>query len=234
MTTQEHFERWIESHRIFGNKELVERSVTEEIAKYFLFKNIEATSYNIAVIRQAILDFSERYKTFTLYDLELAIKTQRINDEMNISAAHVIGLLNKYLRSDLSREIFAMYQDWKGNKLPETTQQNQEQGTLFEKCFAHWKLTGEIRLNSGAVYVETFKAMKEALGMDELERIAKEEKDRTLQKLEALRATLTKMAEHHELQSQIDEVEKNGPLLKNAIRRAHLKAYFEMMEKQLA
>ena len=55
-----------------------------------------------------------------------------------------------------------------------------------------------------------------------------------MKKLEALRATLHKMSDHHELQSQIDEVEKNGPLLKNAIRRAHLKAYFEMMEKTLA
>lgn len=180
-----------------------------------------------------IFTYLNKFPLFKLIDMDRAFELHRRQPELNkLTPAYFESVFNAYRKSPERAEIMKLHNEEIDSRIPEKTESiTREQ--RFNDCFAHWKLTGEIRLNSGAVYVETFKSMKEALGMDELERIAKEEKDRTLQKLEALRATLTKMSEHHELESQIDDVQKGGALLKNAIRRAHLKAYFEMMEKSL-
>jgi len=124
-------EIWKESEVISGNHSVKDK-IFSIITDYFLFKNIELKAENSAIIVQAIYDYCKTKHRFKVYDLEMALKNNRVNNENNISAAHILGLMEIYVSSQARRE-FLKTIDNEGQKKLEPVKFNEENILQFAK-----------------------------------------------------------------------------------------------------
>lgn len=237
MKPEDFLQEWKQSPKVIEDPIFSGVEITKLVTRYFLFKNIEPNSHNLAIIRDEVLKFCVSIPKIKLLDISLAFELYKVNDDNNISAAHVIGLIKKYSASEFRKKLFKLYQDEPDDKLPEPAKEIQPIDLLIE-CFNWYKSRNEINLNTGKVYTSNFKLISELLG-DRLTDILEETYTRVVQEFQNRLNTVKGYAMKEEIKQWINDVHSeykdyletgrlNGKsYLRNEVRKVHLKEIFE-------
>lgn len=190
-------------------------------------------------IYEYLFQYLKNFKMFKLIDMDRAFELFRRPPELNkLTPAYFESILNTYRKSK-ERELLILEWNNDAQGRLETEKKTFTKEELLMACFEMFEKTGQILINSGAVYEMNFKAISEALGQKTMKDIAEVTKTTLVQNLEAKRHGFKFMSEHHELEAEISEIIgawnryletgkfKNGGLLQVEIRKAHLKHYFQ-------
>lgn len=183
-----------------------------------------------------ITHFLKSFPKFKLVDMDRALELFKKRPELNkLTPEYFETVFNQYRKSTERIEILKQWELETENLISESAEKTPDQ--LLAECFADFKISGEIKLNSGKVYKTNFKALSEAIGIKTMKGIAEAKiielsKDFT-NKIESCRS----MSERHEAEKEksdfFDELEKYREtgkptgLLQVEIRKAHLREYFE-------
>jgi len=183
-----------------------------------------------------ITHFLKSFPKFKLIDMDRALELFKKRPDLNkLCPEYFETVFNQYRYTSERIEILKKWDLETENLISKSATKTPEQ--LLAECFADYKLSGEIKLNSGKVYKTNFKALSEAIGIKPMKDIAQakisELSINFTNKIESCR----NMSERHEAEKEkkdfLDELEhlqKTGKptgLLQVEIRKAHLREYFE-------
>lgn len=237
MKPEDHLQDWKCSPKVVDDFIFSGIEITKLVTRYFLFKNIEPNPHNLAIIRDEVLKFCVSIPKIKLLDISLAFELYKVNEDNNISAAHVIGLIKKYSASEFRKKLFKLYQDEPDDKLPEPAKEIQPIDLLIE-CFNWYKSRNEINLNTGRVYTSNFKLISKLLGY-RLTEILEETYVKVIQEFQNKINTVRGYVMKEEIKQCINDVHSeykdylgtgrlNGKsYLRNEVRKAHLREMFE-------
>jgi len=236
MKPEDFLQEWKRSPKVVEDLIYSGVEITKLVTRYFLFKNIEPNAHNLAIIRDEVLKYCVSVPKIKLIDISLAIELYKVNDDNNISAAHVISLIKKYSLSEFRKKLFKLYQDEPDDKLPEAAKEY-DSAKLLRECFEWFKRTGEINLNTGKVYTSNFALISEKLG-EKLYDLIEDTQSKLCESLTNRMHTVKGYAECEDIKREILSIQDefkyylehgklNGKsLLRNEVRRSHLKELF--------
>lgn len=139
---------WRYSQTISRN-ESARAEITAIITEYFLFKNIALNQENCTVIVQAIYDYCRTKQKFRVCDLKRAIEIYRVNEDNNISAAHILGMCERYIQSDERKNFMKNLDKEKPKEEKESIKFNDESILKYAEENLSWieesfKKTGQV------------------------------------------------------------------------------------------
>lgn len=185
-----------------------------------------ATQGEIEIIYEYCFQFFKKYPKFKLVDMDRAFELYKKHPELNkITPAYFENCFQSYLKSDERKEIMKQHEAETDSILPEKTERTKED--LLNECFEHFKVTGEIRLNSGRVYSENFQTIVNELGLDKMYDIQEVVRQNLLSEIQEKLSFTQDKEERLELNEQYNQINSGGALLKVETRKAHLRRYFE-------
>lgn len=219
------------------SSEVVISKIKQLIEDLSVFYGLTGLQPNEAeAIFSYITHFLKSFPKFKLIDMDRALELFKKRPDLNkLCPEYFETVFNQYRKTSERIEILKQWDLETENLISESATKTPEQ--LLAECFADYKLSGEIKLNSGKVYKTNFKAISEAIGIKLMQDIARvkiiELSQNFTNKIESCR----NMSERHEAEKEkkdfLDELEhfnKTGKptgLLQVEIRKAHLREYFE-------
>lgn len=219
------------------SSEVVISKIKQLIEDLSVFYGLTGLQPNEAeAIFSYITHFLKSFPKFKLIDMDRALELFKKRPDLNkLCPEYFETVFNHYRKTSERIEILKQWDLETENLISESATKTPEQ--LLAECFADYKLSGEIKLNSGKVYKTNFKALSEAIGIKPMQDIAQakiiELSQNFTNKIESCR----NMSERHEAEKEkkdfLDELEhfnKTGKptgLLQVEIRKAHLREYFE-------
>ncbi len=238
MKPEEFYQVWKSSPEVINGSAGVKEELTKIIVWYFACKNTEAKSDNVAVIRKEVFDFCAKYRWMRLADVRQAIEEGKINDERNISATHILGLLSAYLHSPMRKSVIGLLRNDIDNQLPEAPREIDPR-ELLVRCYDEFQRTKEVSLGTGKVYTAHYDMMEGALGAGRLREIAGEAFAKLMRQYGNEGTLILNRDLRIERDRQRKKIEEEwnrfmesgrftgGGLLRNEVRRMHLAAWFE-------
>lgn len=238
MSPREFYAKWKASPAVVNGGAAVTEELTRIITWYFACKNTEAKADNVAVIRKEVYDFCAKYRWMRVEDVRQAIEDGKINDERNICATHILGILNAYLYSPTRKGVIELYRNDISAKLPEAPREIDPR-ELLVRCYDEYRRTGEISLGTGLIYTGFYSQIKTELGEERLRELASEAFAEQIAQfsIDTMPIISRELRMERDRQRKGIEDEWNrfldtgkfsgGGLLRNAVRRKHLAAWFE-------
>lgn len=210
------------------------KQLIEDLSVFYGLTGLQANEAE--AIFSYITHFLKSFPKFKLIDMDRALELFKKRPDLNkLCPEYFETVFNQYRKTSERTEILKKWETESENLIPESATKTPDQ--LLAECFADFKLTGEIKLNSGKVYKTNFKAISEKIGIEPMKDIAEakiiELSQNFTNKIESCR----NMAERHEAEKEksdfldeLDHYQKTGKptgLLQVEIRKAHLKEFFE-------
>lgn len=187
-----------------------------------------ASQSEIKFIYEYCLHFFKKFQKFKLVDMDRAFELYKKHPELNkITPAYFEYCFETYLKSQERKEIMMQHDNETKDRLPEKSERTKEE--RFNECFEYWKQTGNIRLNSGLVYTETFQDLVSNFGLDKLYDIQEFVRQKLIDELKEKISLTQDKDERRELNEQFNQIQSGGALLKVETRKAHLRKYFEQL-----
>jgi len=239
MSPREFYAKWKDSPEVVNGGAGVVEEITRILTWYFACKNTEAKADNMAVIRTEVLDFCAKHRWMRVLDVRQAIEDGKINDERNISATHILTLLSNYTHSEMRRQVMALLREELDRQIAAPAQASVDLRALLVERYDEYRRTGNISLGTGLIYTGFYSRMKTELGEDRLRELASEAFTETIKQfgVDTMPIISRELRVERDRQRKGIEDEWNrfldtgkfsgGGLLRNAVRRKHLAAWFE-------